>query len=376
MQSQIVSSIPLQNFSLWKKLEGKRIPVAFNMEITARCNNNCRHCYTNLPAGDALAREKEFSAAEIGAIADEAASLGSIWCLVTGGEPLLREDFPDIYLSLVQKGLLVSVFTNGALITPDHVKLFKKHPPHDIEISVYGATREIYENVTRKRGSFNAFSRGLQLLLDNGIRVRLKAMALRSNLGEMPEIARFCRRHTKDFFRFDPFLHMSYHGDPERNLEIQSERLSSEEIITLEQSDPRRLRCLEKTCGQSVFNAPKENGRGDLFRCGIGVHSFSLGADGFFRPCASMRAPNCVYDLRRGSLTDAWCNFTPGIKAMRSDRSEFLKKCGSCPIVALCMWCPAHAWLETGELDAPAPYFCETAFARAEAMRSRLVGAR
>jgi len=55
--------------------------------------NDCRHCYIGLPAGDQEARRKELSLAEIDRIAGEAVSLGALWCLVTGGEPLLREDF-------------------------------------------------------------------------------------------------------------------------------------------------------------------------------------------------------------------------------------------------------------------------------------------
>ena len=50
---------------------------------------------------------------------------------------------------------------------------------------------------------------------------------------------------------------------------------------------------------------------------------------------------------------------------MRSDRPEFLARCRACPIINLCLWCPAHAYLETGELDVPVDYFCEVAHARA-----------
>ena len=54
--------------------------------------------------------------------------MGALWCLLTGGEPLLREDFAEIYLGLKRLGLLVSVFTNACLVTPEHVELFQKVP--------------------------------------------------------------------------------------------------------------------------------------------------------------------------------------------------------------------------------------------------------
>ena len=156
--------------------------MSFDLEVTARCNNNCRHCYINLPADDASVKKKELSLSQIKKIVDQAVDLGALWCLVTGGEPLLREDFFEIYLYLKKKGLLVSVFTNAALITNEHINLFKKYPPRDIEVTVYGTTKGIYEQVTRKPGSFAAFMAGLNLLIENNIKVRFKAMALRSNV--------------------------------------------------------------------------------------------------------------------------------------------------------------------------------------------------
>jgi radical SAM protein with 4Fe4S-binding SPASM domain len=104
-----------------------------------------------------------------------------------------------------------------------------------------------------------------------------------------------------------------------------------------------------------------------LFCCGVGISSFSLSYDGKFRLCASLWNPDCVYDLKTGTLEDAWYRFAPVVRQMRSDRREFLETCQSCPISELCLWCPAHAFLETGELDATVDYFCQVAHARAEA---------
>ena len=219
---------------------------SFDLEITARCNNNCRHCYINLSPGDLAAKSVELSPKEISDIANDAVKLGAIWCLITGGEPLLRPDFEEIYLLLKRKGLLLSIFTNATLINEKHIALFKKYPPRDIEITVYGATKETYEGITRLSGSFDMFTRGLDLLVSSGIKALIKAMALRGNLHEMNAIADFCRERTKDYFRFDPVLHLRYDRDPFRNAEIIAERLSPEEIVALERSDPDRIRIPSK----------------------------------------------------------------------------------------------------------------------------------
>jgi len=363
-----VSSISLPEFALWDKVRAKRVPGTFSMEITARCNNNCRHCYINLPAGDKVAKEEEMSFQQIKDIVDEAVSLGAIWCLVTGGEPFLRDDFSDIYLYLKRKGLLLTIFTNATIITEDHIKLFKKYPPRDIEVSVYGVTEETYERVTRRRGSFASFMKGLDLLLDSGVKVRLKAMILRSNAHEMPEIARFCRQKTKDFFRFDPFLHLRYDGDPVRNEEIKSERLSPEEIVILEQSDPERHQALEQACDKRIVPEAANTTDDRVFYCGAGMSSFHVSYNGIFRLCASLCHPDCVYDLSKGSLIDAWRNFVPRVRNMRSNRKEFAENCRICELINLCFWCPAHAHLETGKLDTMVDYFCQVAHTRVETM--------
>jgi MoaA/NifB/PqqE/SkfB family radical SAM enzyme len=133
-----VNQLEIQQFALWDKLKARHVPLSFDLEITARCNLNCRHCYINLPANDANARALELTRGEILDIARQTVKLGAMWCLITGGEPLLREDFADIYLGLKRLGLFVSVFTNATTIRPEHVALFKKYPPRDIEVTIYG----------------------------------------------------------------------------------------------------------------------------------------------------------------------------------------------------------------------------------------------
>lgn len=349
-------------------MEKARACTSFAIEVTARCNNNCRHCYINLPARDSGALQQELSAEQILELADQAVRLGAIWCTITGGEPLIRSDFSEIYLGLKKKGLIVSFLTNATLITKSHVELFSRYPPRDIEITVYGVTRETYEAVSRVPGSFDAFMRGLNLLRDAGIDVRLKAMAIRSNLPEIPKIAEFCRSHTKDYYRFDPLLHLRMDRDLDRNNEIKMERLTPDEIVLLEKSDDERTKALEKNCHDYItpeFGTVTDN---ILIRCGAGNGSFVISPEGMFRLCESLCHPDCVYDLKQGTLADAWQHFVPTVRELRSDRKDYLGTCHVCPIINLCMWCPAHADIETGYLDSQVEYFCRVAHARAAAL--------
>lgn len=372
MTKTYVSSRRLPEIGLWDKMRERRGLISYDHEITARCNLNCRHCYINLPASDAAARSKELSLEEIGRIADEAVSLGAVWCLLSGGEPLLREDFPEIYLLLKRKGLLLSVFTNATLVGEEIVRLFKAYPPREIEVTVYGATEGTYEKVTRKNGSFRAFRRGLDLLRDNGLSVRLKTMALRSNFEELPAVARFCRERTRDFFRFDPFLHLRFDGNQARNAEIRAERLTPEEVVALERSDSERFRQLEENCDKLIVGGFEHMMCRHILHCGAGLRNFALGYDGTFRLCFSLWHPDCTADLRKTGLREAWTELVPRVREMRSERKAFLEGCRVCPIINLCLWCGANAYLETGELDGPVDYFCRVAHARKQALKKTL----
>jgi radical SAM protein with 4Fe4S-binding SPASM domain len=366
MRDSFVSRVSLPKFPLLEKIKNERQLVSLDLEITARCNNNCRHCYINLPARDEAAKKNELTLNKIKEIADQAIAQGALWCLLTGGEPLLREDFFEIYSYLKKKGLLVSVFTNASLISKKHILFFKKYPPRDVEVTVYGVTRDTYERVTRKSGSFDAFINGLNLLIENNIKVRFKTMALRSNVHEIKQIAKFCRQRTKDYFRFDPFLHLRFDRNYKKNKDIKSERLTAREIVALEQSDPERSLALEKKCNKLILPGLSQIKCNHLFHCNTGIHGCTVSYDGFFRLCSSLWHPDCIYDLRKGSLSYAWNNFVLKVRDMRSNRGEFLTKCRKCELFNFCMWCPANAYLETGKPDKPVSYFCEVAHTRAE----------
>ena len=363
----------ISEWALWGKAVKAHTPVMFDAELTARCNNDCTHCYINLPAGDREVRAAELSTAEWLELGAQAADLGALSCLLTGGEPLLRDDFADIYLGFRRLGLLVSVFTNACLVDDDVVELFRRYPPRDIEVSVYGATRETYERVSRRRGSYDAFVRGLDMLLEGGVPVRLKAMAIRSTRDELDEIGAFCRARTSDYYRFDPLLHLRLDGDARRNEEIRAERLPAAEIVAIERADAERKGALQNGCaedGDLVSTDFEHWGCDHLFHCGAGILSFTVGYEGTFRVCTAMCHPDTVVSVRAGApgavtLREAWQDWIPHVRDLRGSDPDFLERCRKCDVINLCMYCPAHAFLETGRMDAWVGYFCEVAHARA-----------
>jgi len=362
-----IKSITLPDSDLVKKLQKTTTPVSINFELTARCNNNCRHCFINLPQNDRNAESSELSIKEIENLADQAVEKGVLWCLITGGEPLLRNDFSEIYLMLRRKGLLVSVFTNACLINQSHIDLFKKYKPRELEVTVYGIAEKTYEKVTGIKGSYKQFRAGLDLLLSNNVPVSLKAMAIHSNVHEIEEIAEFCTKYSKKKFKFDPFLHKRYDQDAKRNKLIESERLTKDEIVRIEHNNFARKNALIEGCEHLIFDQDIDS-LGRVFTCGILKSGFEISYDGKLRLCSSLLHPDYVRDLRQMSLMDAYNGIAKNVINARSDNKEFLNKCSKCKIINLCYFCPANSYLETGKLDIPVDYFCKNAHARQEAI--------
>jgi len=362
MSGSYASTAPFSNFGLWKKMEMSNSHPSMWMEITSKCNNDCRHCYINHP--DEVSKREEISLEEIKKFADEAASLDCMWCLLTGGEPLLREDFSKIYMYLKRKGFFVSVFTNATLITEEHIALFKKYPPRDLQVSIYGITKETYEWVTGRPGSYEAFMRGLDLLMDGGIRFLPKTVVMRSNLGELMDMARFVREKMGRPLEYEAIIGPRFDGNERRNEIIRGERISPREMALLDDQDARLLHPQEKICNKLFLLRPRADRPDSSFRCGAGRRNFYITATGYLRPCASLCHPAFNYDLRRGSLAEALKVFLPAMLSRKPGGREFQEECNRCPLLKFCDICPSAAYLETGSLDGHVDYLCQVAHAR------------
>ncbi len=185
-ETPYVLKVSSQKASLWKK--EKPLVSHLDVELTERCNNNCLHCCIALPADDLVAKKRELSTGTVRDILTEAVSLGCLSVRFTGGEPLLREDFEELYLHARKTGLKVILFTNATLVTPAFAALLSRIPPlEEIEISVYGMHKNSYEAVTRTPGSFEASWRGIHLLLERKVPFVVKSALLPQNREDVEE---------------------------------------------------------------------------------------------------------------------------------------------------------------------------------------------
>ncbi|MDO8748851.1 MAG: radical SAM protein [Candidatus Omnitrophota bacterium] len=335
-----------------------------DIELTERCNNNCLHCYINLPQDDLEAKNKELSTDEIKNILKEAVSLGCLTVRFTGGEPLLRADFEELYLFARRLGLKVLLFTNATLITGHLAELFFRIPPLEkIEVSVYGMKKTSYEAVTRAPGSFEAAFRGINLLLEKHIPFVVKGALLPSNKVEIGEFENWAVTSIgmDNPPSYAMFFDLRCRRETKKNELIKSLRVSSEEgLKVLIREQDKYLKGMREFC--SKFARP---GGDLLFTCGAGCDGGCVDAYGNFQACMMLRHPRTVYDLKNGSLRDGLTNFFPVMREMRTDSREYLIRCACCFLKGLCEQCPAKSWMEYGTIDTPVKYLCEIAHSQA-----------
>jgi radical SAM protein with 4Fe4S-binding SPASM domain len=339
------------------KAAGKRVPVNIDYDVTYRCNLNCRHCYCNLPANDREAKAKELTLEEIERMLTEARDLGALWILLTGGEPLLRPDFKDIYLTVLRLGLIPSVFTNGTLVTEEWADFFAEYRPFKMEITLYGSCADVYERVTRTPGSFERCMRGIRLLNDRGLPLLLKSMVLRSNWTDIPAI-RETAGSLGGGFRMDGMVQGRYTDVPrDTNVRPKDERLLPDELLQVDRDDMDRLNAYMRSCEHLVSLAAPARDR--FLPCGAGRSVLNFDPDGTVRPCGNLRFMG--WSGRTTRLRDIW---NTGIGEALKEPSPAPDECSSCRLHSLCGQCPAWSWLEFAEAGRKVPFMCAVARAR------------
>jgi radical SAM protein with 4Fe4S-binding SPASM domain len=334
---------------------GKRVPVSAAIDLTHRCNNDCVHCYCSLPAGDAGAIRGELTLVEIEKAFDELRDLGCLWLLITGGEPLLRPDFAEVYLAAKRHGFIVSLFTNGTLVTDALVELLRKYPPFAVEITMYGATPESYEKVTRVPGSYRAYWEGVNRLLRGKVKLNLKAMALTVNQHEMRRLNDIARGLGCEF-RFDPLLNRRIDG--RRHARPEELRVAPEDVLRLDQAFPERMKEHEEFCRKMVGEPVASR---KLITCGAGSSTLHLLPDGTVLPCLMLTSLGG--SLREKPLREIWERDFQ--KALDLERDSALD-CDRCDLQGLCGQCAGWSLAEYGRMDARVEYLCAIAKKREE----------
>jgi radical SAM protein with 4Fe4S-binding SPASM domain len=322
----------------------KRLPYMGALELTYRCNQACCHCYCNLGSGDKR-KADELATQEIKNILDEAADAGCLWLLLTGGEVLLREDFREIYIYSLKRGMLVEVFTNATLIDERAASLFAEFPPLGIDISFYGSDPSLHDRISGVSGSFRKTMDGLAWLKRFKVKFSLKTVLMAINHADLANMRALAKGLGAEF-RYDTLICPRTDG----GMSPVRYRLSPGELARLDLDEDY------ETC-EKIFRGFWNKDPERALTCGAGVFAFNINPYGVLSPCTMF---GCFqYPLRDSSFADCWKRLTADYGKRQDDFID--NECRSCSMLLICSNCPAWSEIEAKSLNKKVDYICEYA---------------
>ncbi len=328
-----------------------RIPLKGFLDVTYRCNNDCRHCWLRL-APDAPEASRELETAEIRRIVAEARALGCRRWTISGGEPMLRPDFEEIFAAVTEHGAPYTLITNGTLITPALARLLQR--PGSKLIALYGATADVHDHITRTPGSFDAMRRGIACLKEAGTGFTVQVVPMKDNYHQYEEMVRMAGSWSPSWRIGAAWLYLSASGDPRKNEEIRAQRLGPREALGLDLPYPT-----DGDLAADEIETCRAGGSDGLYATCISRRTdFHVDPYGGMSFCCFVKDPALRVDLRHTSVADAWNRDIPAMADKVQPAASFRENCGTCELRDNCRWCPVYAYLEHGDHSARVDYLC------------------
>lgn len=355
-----MKEISYKTFSLRTHKKNWQIkrPNVCQFELTFACTLHCQHCYSDCYNRPSFLK-KELNTKQVKLILDRVYNAGVIWVCFTGGDPLKREDFLEIYSYAKNKGFIITIFTNGYSMTEEIADCLKKMPPFSIEMTLNGITPETYEKISQIEGSFEKTRKGINLILERKLPLKIKTQITKENLEELPRIKKFIEGLGLEF-RASPDLFARLNGDltpcnsrvtPQKVLNLNGNKGSSGDDCQLSpKTENQKLKIEDRE--PKTKNSKQNN---ELFRCAIGGgDGINIDPYGNRFLCSLIRTP--VLDLLNPEVEYAANELLPLVRGRGFSTNS---KCKGCNLRELCHWCPGRALVETGDMEMPIEYYCD-----------------
>lgn len=284
--------------------------------------------------------------------------------LISGGEPLVRQDFTELIQYISRQCTSTSLNTNGALITPEIARLLNS-PCYTI-VSLYGATAEVADVITQTPGSFAATLQGITYLKEAGAPFLIQIMPMKDNFHQYEKMIQLAINLCGRWRLGSTWLNMSSSGNEVQNSSILMQRLSPAEINILE---PPTCDSLEIAKKRSVCGAGSSSQDGYLLgACIEKRRDFHIDPFGRMSFCFYASDPKLKCDLRKHTFDHCWNEFIPSLQRAIPEDDTYRKVCKNCRYQAACYWCPLKGYLENRTYTDKIDYLCDIAKERAALM--------
>jgi radical SAM protein with 4Fe4S-binding SPASM domain len=308
------------------------VPYSGSFELTPLCNLDCKMCYVHLQ--DPSVRHRMLSGEQWLSLIQQAIDEGMMRALLTGGEAMTHPAFWDIYMYLINHGIITYVKTNGILLNEEAIKRFKEYSPFRIDISLYGCDSESYVAVTGVDAYEQVVSH-IRMAIDAGLHIQIMITPSSYMSPWTERVMQLAKSFYVSVMVNDTLI------DPNDNTGRQKKDfdIPLEEELKIQEKRKKLFSSGYSTGDHEFFmkrlNRPVLSDKG--LYCDAGRSGFAVNWDGVMVPCLSFpRDVVCAHPLRDG-FRQAWNKVNEAMK-----NYEVPKACHHCELNDKCHYCPVH----------------------------------
>ena len=332
----------------------KQKPVSATLELLPLCNMNCDMCFVRLSKEQMDQQGKLLTYQQWIDLAKQMQQFGLLFLLITGGEPLLYPHFKELYIELIKMGFIVSINTNGTLLSDTWISVFKKYKPRRINITLYGSNNTTYTTLCHFPNGYTQTIESIKQLINAKIPVKINGSIVKDNYSEMQELYDICNSldvavHI-DTYMIPSITHSLIRDQALIRLDPKTMAYAELTVLKNEMSTETFQHYVSNTITKIETNTSYPTG----INCQAGNTSFAINWKGFMLPCISMKG--IQVNLLETSIEEAWNTISKQSKTLFMSHS-----CGNCKYRPICKTCVATAYLETNHYDHAPAYMCEYA---------------
>ena len=321
-------------------VEAFAAPLYVAWEITHRCNARCIHCYSASGPGASCA--DELSTEEALDVIDQLADAGLLVLALSGGEPMLRRDWPELVRHAVERGLRVNVGTNGSTVTARTAQQLSELGVHSVTVSLDSHREHVHDFFRQLPGLYRRTIRAIELLSERDVRVVVGFTPTRVNWQDGRSVVRLASSLGADAVNLSEYVPA---GRGPIDLALEPEELHSvlKAWIQMRQEYRGRMDIIWHDCRVGML-VPEEEQR-KYVGCGAGRLVARICPNGIVTPCVFLPTP--IGDLRRQTFAELWGQ-SELLEKFRIRLGHVSGNCGSCEFLSTCGGCRAVAYAYSG----------------------------
>lgn len=326
------------------------IPHIVAWNLTKRCNLACAHCY--ISAGSWHAQETELSTEECMRILDEILNVNSNPMLIlTGGEPLLRDDLEAIAEEASSKGATVVIGTNGTGLTEARIDSLMKSGVKGVAVSIDSLSAKYHDRFRHGGGALSETQEAISRCAEKSLDFVIQTTVTSGNRHELKDLAKWSADAGAISFNVY-FVVPTGRAERMKGMSSAENEEVLAELVVLEKEYRGTMMIRSKCQPQIMRHVFEESVDSSLLnyetRCPCGVHYVRITPEGKVTPCPYM--PLIAGDLLTQSFKEIW-ETSPVFTDLRE--GELSGRCGRCEYKEVCGGCRARAYADTGDYLGP-----------------------